>query len=322
MDIEAPISVVNYCHLQFHLQLIDSFRTHEFNGSMIRGTLMREVRNLVCTTGQNDCSDCPFINECVYHRIFEPTVVEPTREQNAPRFHISQIPRPFVLDTSSMDNQRLQSREFMNFDLILFGNALEALPFFVFGIHKMGDRGLGRERARFRLREVRDHLSTSALIYSDMDKQLTDPHTVPLFTVNDDAPPVRMVHLRIGSPFFTKTGGHPVRHPDFYHFIRVGVTRLEMLSHFYGSGDLPFPAGELIRMSQDVEEVSARYRWVAQSRFSSRQKKELKIGGVMGDVLFKGDLRPFMPVLRALEISHLGKNASFGLGKIIVDEIE
>lgn len=305
--------LMNYCHVEFSLQMIDPFHAHEFNGSMIRGTLMQEVRELVCTTSQSDCSGCPVAEECVYHRLFEPQSNDAdshTRGQD--------VPRPFVIDSTNIPNQTFHTGDSISFSITLLGRALAALPFFVYAIHRMGERGFGLHRARFRLREVRDRLNRGSLIFTDQDRELLTPEAAPLLIDDPISVKPERIRIRLLTPFFTKSRKVVVREPDFYHFIRVGVTRLELLHRYFADGEFPWPARDLIRQARDVQRLSHTYHWQGQKRYSSRQDLVLKIGGVVGDAIFQGDLAPFMPVLRALKIAHLGKSAAFGLGKIDV----
>jgi CRISPR/Cas system endoribonuclease Cas6 (RAMP superfamily) len=41
----------------------------------------------------------------------------------------------------------------------------------------------------------------------------------------------------------------------------------------------------------------------------------MKLGGVVGEITYEGDITAFMPYLKAGEILHIGKGTSFGLGK-------
>lgn len=44
----------------------------------------------------------------------------------------------------------------------------------------------------------------------------------------------------------------------------------------------------------------------------------MKLGGIVGEVEYAGDLTPFAPFLAVGEWIHVGKNATFGLGKYTV----
>ena len=73
-----------------------------------------------------------------------------------------------------------------------------------------------------------------------------------------------------------------------------------------------------IERASTVSVVSHHLRWFDWERFSSRQNSEMKLGGLLGDVSFEGDVRPFGPLLRAGEIVHVGKGTSFGLGQYLL----
>jgi CRISPR/Cas system endoribonuclease Cas6 (RAMP superfamily) len=44
----------------------------------------------------------------------------------------------------------------------------------------------------------------------------------------------------------------------------------------------------------------------------------MKLGGLVGHLRLQGDLAPFAPLLRTAELVHVGKGATFGLGKVEV----
>jgi len=45
------------------------------------------------------------------------------------------------------------------------------------------------------------------------------------------------------------------------------------------------------------------------------------MGGMMGSVTYEGKLNEYLPLLDFCEKVHLGKNTSFGLGKIKVQKV-
>ncbi len=59
--------------------------------------------------------------------------------------------------------------------------------------------------------------------------------------------------------------------------------------------------------------------WHDQERYSNRQQTKMLFGGLLGRLDLEGDLTPFVPLLRAAEILHVGKGATFGLGRIAVE---
>ena len=45
------------------------------------------------------------------------------------------------------------------------------------------------------------------------------------------------------------------------------------------------------------------------------------MGGIVGTVSYTGDLAEFLPLLRLCETFHLGKQTTFGLGKLTISKV-
>ena len=76
---------------------------------------------------------------------------------------------------------------------------------------------------------------------------------------------------------------------------------------------------ELLEQAKSVRVVSSHMvEWYDWERYSSKQKKRMKLGGLVGEVDFLGDLGAFMPYIKIGEYLHIGKGGSFGLGKYVV----
>jgi CRISPR/Cas system endoribonuclease Cas6 (RAMP superfamily) len=48
----------------------------------------------------------------------------------------------------------------------------------------------------------------------------------------------------------------------------------------------------------------------------------MKLGGFIGDMVVQGNLTPFMELLAYSEVLHVGKGATFGLGKMECQNID
>ncbi|MFQ5652962.1 MAG: CRISPR system precrRNA processing endoribonuclease RAMP protein Cas6 [bacterium] len=81
-------------------------------------------------------------------------------------------------------------------------------------------------------------------------------------------------------------------------------------AHCYdGALDFELPAFDRIRASE------VDLHWQDWERYSNRQRRRHHLGGFVGRLTLEGDLAPWLPLLRAGEILHLGSASSFGLGK-------
>jgi hypothetical protein len=85
----------------------------------------------------------------------------------------------------------------------------------------------------------------------------------------------------------------------------------------------PFHCGErldvdflgLIERAKAVRLVADRTRWRDWTRYSSRQDRRMKLGGLVGEAEYEGALDAAWPFLEFGQWTHVGKNATFGLGR-------
>ena len=110
--------------------------------------------------------------------------------------------------------------------------------------------------------------------------------------------------------------GHLALDLEFHILIRNLLRRLSLLYYFHCGGD---PSGwdfkGLIEKAKEVRVKEKKLRWHDWERYSGRQETRMKMGGFLGEIIFEGEIGPFMPLIKAGEILHVGKGTSFGLGK-------
>jgi len=59
--------------------------------------------------------------------------------------------------------------------------------------------------------------------------------------------------------------------------------------------------------------VTVRSQWIDRSRRTRRGETQ-DLSGFVGEVIYRGDIEPFLPLLLLGEYVHVGKNAAFGNG--------
>jgi hypothetical protein len=76
------------------------------------------------------------------------------------------------------------------------------------------------------------------------------------------------------------------------------------------------------RFYQTAEAVTVkenRLYWGLRKRRSHSQGQDVFLNGLKGGISFEGELQPFVPLIKAAEIVHLGKGTSAGNGRIRLD---
>ena len=71
----------------------------------------------------------------------------------------------------------------------------------------------------------------------------------------------------------------------------------------------------LIEKATVVETTDSTLRWKDWTRYSSRQDRKIQLGGLVGRATYAGDLEAFVPFAALGAYLHVGKNATFGLGR-------
>jgi hypothetical protein len=96
--------------------------------------------------------------------------------------------------------------------------------------------------------------------------------------------------------------------------------RMGLLQAFH-EPDAPY-AWDYREALQRTEAVQMRgwdLRWKDWQRYSSRQKSTMTLGGIVGQVQFTNIPDLLWPMLYLGQWTHVGKNASFGLGRYILE---
>jgi len=216
--------------------------------------------------------------------------------------------------------------ERLSLGLTLIGPAAELLPYLIHALQRAGERGLGRENARFRLLEVLQEtqpgsddwrpvfqtpVGTLNAFRSQAPSAVTGPHPVV---------PPDPLQLELLTPLRIKQRGHYVRphQLDARALLGTLATRIERLGALYGS--LHPTEGvkrEVLHAAIDQVQVKpSALRWIDWTRYSSRQRTHMQLGGLLGTLQLSGPgLAPLWPLIALGQWLHLGKNTSFGLGR-------
>jgi len=113
------------------------------------------------------------------------------------------------------------------------------------------------------------------------------------------------------TPLRIKNKGKYTDQITFPVFYKTCQRRIKILSEF---NDAKYKYTEDIR--DDIDAYLRDSHWHELTRYSVRQ--ETYMGGVVGDILYTGDFKKYLPVIFAGEILCIDKNTSFGLGKFEV----
>lgn len=284
-----------------------------FKGSVLRGAFGRALRQSVCTVPKVSCNQCRDNRTCLYPAVFDRAAAqEPSQDRRTP-------PAPYVIEPPGGTQRRYGAGEPFEFGLLLFGEANRSLAYLIHALERAGAAGIGAEadgaRGRFRIETVR---SAGQTVFSGQTKHFDPPTLLNAPGLQADSNGCRRVTVRLETPLRLKQANHLNDHLPFHVLMSAALRRIADLHNHFSSGEPDLDYAGLVQKARSVETAEDRLRWSERKRYSGRQKSEMLFGGLVGDVVYTGDLGPFLPVLTYGAELHLGKQTTFGLGKVAV----
>ena len=290
---------------QFHFQVTEPIFLPEYAGSTLRGVFGRALRKIACMTKQADCKGCPLYRSCPYTNIFE--MPAPTEHQLQ---KFSQVPNGYIIEPMQWGERLYAKGEKLTFSLVLFGRLIEQLPLIAFAFKRAFEYDVGRGKAD--LLDIAKFSENLTACHSILDNGNIIEHQKTLeipTTLGSE------VQIEIGTPLRIQENGKPLRENQINkeRFLITLAKRISLLAEFHAQ-PLHLDFDKLIA---DINTVSdqKQLRWQDWTRYSSRQKQKMKLGGVIGTWTFRNLSEELAALLYIGQWLHCGKNTTFGLGK-------
>jgi hypothetical protein len=316
---DNPIPVIPFLTLRFNLASLEQAFLPTFKGSMLRGAFGHALKATGCTMPvSQSCRDCLLCNRCAYTRIFEPFI-----QGKAPRFlrGLDTPPRPFTLWCDSNDRKFAKDRP-LKFHMTLFGSACEWVPYVVYAVHRMAERGLSARRHRFRLENVELANSSETgsewrRIYDGNNGQLARVEAQNYVAGLDIKDSVTLEFL---SPTRFKSRNQLRMEFDFHTLAFKMFRRALEIAHFYApNGGVEWDM-EYLDTAKHIEITERDLTWSDWQRHSNRQQTDMKLGGFTGTLQCQGELAHYSDLLQVSQILSVGKGTTFGLGRVRISQ--
>ena len=184
----------------------------------------------------------------------------------------------------------------------------------------LGQSGLGRTRGRFTLHRVTVLGGDDEWpVYDSVDRQVRDHERsagpAEMARTAAALSPDRLV-VSFRTPTRLKHGGQWIRAgPPFHVLIKALLGRVSSLSYFHCGQRWDVDFRGWIDRAREVQMVDGGAGWANWERYSGRQQRRIRMGGLVGAATYEGHLRPFLPLLALGELVHVGKGTVFGNGQ-------
>lgn len=273
-----------------------------------RSVLGKELKKLSCIKTKQNCTDCDLKFQCIYSKIFE----TPISKENEVIKNRNFATHPFLLSTNKNIYDKAKNIEL---NLTLIGYALDYLPYIYFALKKGGEKGIFKNRVKFKIASMT--ADNKELIKDEENISQEFKKNIWVFNTSEET---KLEHLIISlvSPLRMKINGKYQSRFNYKEFLNTGYRRLDILSKLYGINEIDNKDKiNIDKICIPKKNEFTNLAWHDLERYSARQKTALKMGGVIGQMDIEGDFSlSELSILKGIENFHIGKNTSFGLGKI------
>lgn len=286
---------------------------------IIRSTLGNSLKKFTCVLKQQECKECILKNTCIYSQFFE--IIPPSID--CPSW-VTENPKPFAIMCSDPLKMSYDQGEELTFEMALFGKANNYLPYLVIAIKEICALGIGKkmrdnERGTFILSNI---LQDEKEIYNNKTEKLmlNSPLSLELSDMSNASTDLKNIEISLITPLRIKTQNHLNNNLLFYDFFKAVLRRIHILECAFGDAAVNIDYQKLLAIANSIIISDSDIKWTDWKRYSGRQKSEMKMGGLAGKMILKGNnLDVFVPYLKYVEKTLLGKQTTFGLGKIEVN---
>lgn len=284
------------------------------NGAVtFRGAFGKAFRNIECRMPQLDCRECFLQSQCLFYRYC-------MRSNPGGKHPV----KPYIFEAPDGGPGVVEPGKAVSFIITLVGEAVEKLELFLAIFEEMGRCGLGKIRGRCYLDEVysiSDDDYTPVYLKSSGHKILNSPvkRSWSEFCEPLDRD-IERIRVQFLTPARIQNQGRLVDELPFHVLAIRLINRILDIDMEYCGGGLNFPVQDLVKKAEkEVYVRTQNIRWYDWSRYSLHQNTKMKLGGIVGEIEYQGNITLFIPFLLLGEYIHVGKQSTFGNGTIKVD---
>ena len=209
----------------------------------------------------------------------------------------------------------VEQGENIDFEVLLFGSAVEYVPSLILALENIHRFGMGARRYPFRLSNIINS-QTQRFIWRKGKRLISDIETAVLSC--HELQNVTGVIIKIRTPLRIRHGGRLVQKISFQTLIRNITNRIISITERYGGWTDRNEAEKVLALAAEVRTVREELRVERMERYSNRINGKMDFSGMTGEVEYEGELSPFVPWLYAAQTLHVGRNTTFGMGRIEV----
>ena len=230
----------------------------------------------------------------------------------------TQAPHPFIFEPNPCGPESVKEGDRIRHSLVLIGEGIRYLPHLFLALEELGRQGLGREGVPFQIDNLTD--GNGDVVFRREDGRRFRQTTYVQLRLEPGESRRARFRINLESPTRIVVEGRLSSVPTVEDIVTALCRRVFLLRHFHCGGSAEPLSAAFVETARAVRCLQHDLRWSEASRYSTRQERSVPIGGIVGSLECEGDVGRLQPLLRVGEYVHVGKNATFGLGKLALVE--
>lgn len=305
----SKILEIRYVKLHFFLEFIEDTKLPVNKPSALRGGIGEMLLNANCIKDRK-CETCDFESECIVQRTMY------SKFEQKPEFVTTGDSVGYIIECENYE-ENFSKGDILQFQLILFGKTIVYFNQYLQAVFALGQVGIGKKHARFTICQVTNTKGIPILDGNNVYMryyQVTTLGNYVKYRLERWKDTGDYCEIVFHTPLTQKFKGEFLRKFDMEAIIKAVKRRLYILACF-----------ENIESQKWYEEtigiptmIAQNSRNVQVARYSSRQDSKMLLKGIEGSIQIEGISDEILQILLAGEITHIGKNTSFGFGRYSV----
>ena len=269
----------------------------EWKGSILHGAFGRKLKEEFCLyPKRKDCYKCKNAFVCPYGYLFhyQPESIE------MPLSKCRELPKPIVFDAQFDEKTHYTKGECLRFRILLFGRKAGKYVSILKEIAgKIGAIGRGKRQGYGKISLI------------EANKQEIE--------IEQKQKDLEELKIKLETPTIILQKKSLIISPKFYEILKSASRRYSAMQIFHGRKNLNIEWKEVYtEWENKVESVEEKFEHVIFGRYTNREQKFV---GIVGEANYKVMSRLencllTLDILEFVKYAHIGKFASFGLGKI------
>ena len=304
--------------IRFTLEALATGQLPESASSIFRGMIGKFLKEKNCINRGVSCDRCPFITGCAYGSIFEPT-----SEAFAPMYKekMHNLSPAIVIDGPYFPEYEWREKEEAVLDLLFIGDSAMKIHHFGEVLEEIGLVGVGKHRVKYRIKEVKQIFRNGSTV-SLYENEFIDYGNIRLedltWSDDDDKEKMDSILIRLETPLRLKFQGEYMNTVTVESFILACLRRAEYVLNIHHGKDLNFESAFVEAVLDGLRISQPQIQWKDFHRYSSRQKRVMNLGGMVGTFELTGNVAAVLPSLEFCSYFHIGKQTVFGCGKFSI----